>query len=95
MFKTNEVLKAILLTLAGGLLVGLVGFMFVFKWSPRAQKAWDDVENSSRVTVGMTTTEMLQIMGPCPLYLTTRNCRQSLMMGRQRILGVVTALFLS
>ena len=39
------------------------GFFYIFKLSPRARNAWRNVENSKKIKVGMTVSEVNLIMG--------------------------------
>ena len=60
-------IKRIIKYLAGAILVlilaGILGLQWVMRWSSRAQEAWENVSNSEKLQRGMTTSDLLRIMG--------------------------------
>ena len=45
------------------ILVDILGLQWVMGWSPRAQEAWENVSNSEKLQLGMTTSDLIKIMG--------------------------------
>ena len=60
-------IKRIIKYLAGAILVlilvGILGLQWVMRWSPQAQEAWENVSNSEKLQLGMTTSDLIKIMG--------------------------------
>lgn len=48
--------------------MSFLGLKWIMNWSPQARIAWKNVENSKKLRVGMTTREMLDIMGEAKSY---------------------------
>lgn len=45
------------------MVLGIGLFVYVYKLSPRARKAWTNVENSEKIAVSMESTDLVRIMG--------------------------------